>query len=510
MPTTDRRQTSRTKLDQLAYINIEPDNGGIVLNVSGEGLAFHSMAPVERNGTLRLALQEQNRRIDVCGELVWTDEVQRSGGVRFTNLPAEARDQLLKWTRNSDTAARNTLGSVLLRALPGTDSRRVARSLTPVLAWWKSGTRLKLSGFNRGLATGLLVSLVAFSIVLFSYGHRHEFGESLIRLGKRLAGDSDRTPRPVPPSSVTVSSPPTAPAITTVDARSSLDKAPAVKTAPERKSTYAEARPVVQTPVPPAPRHTEDPPKQPNPGADKTRVANLSGGKGPAPQTTLPTLATAKPANSGPLQSPISHAPASIAKQQLAPSMDSEAAVTLSAGPSLQSPGSNVQMFYDLGRFKKEELAQILSDKLAQLGMHAAVVHRRNLWMTAYQVLVGPYDNEVAERQISNELLSHGYKPRPFERGTRNFAFRSKLTIDRSQLPTGDFTIAWESYIADAKVRFKQGNSEIAAVDGKWIKRQTKFSHNEYVYRIQADGARPLLEVHFAGMDRALVFRNLP
>jgi hypothetical protein len=167
-------------------------------------------------------------------------------------------------------------------------------------------------------------------------------------------------------------------------------------------------------------------------------------------------------------------------------------------------------MFYDLGRFKKEELAQILSDKLAQLGMHAAVVHRRNLWMTAYQVLVGPYDNAVAERQISNELLSHGYKPRPFERGRRDFTFRSKITIDRSQLPTGDFTITWESYIADAKVKFRQGNNLLAVVDGKWVKRQAKFSQDEYVYRIQADGSRPLLEVHFAGMDRALVFRNLP
>jgi hypothetical protein len=77
-------------------------------------------------------------------------------------------------------------------------------------------------------------------------------------------------------------------------------------------------------------------------------------------------------------------------------------------------------------------------------------------------------------------------------------------------LPTGDFTITWESYIADAKVKFRQGNNLLAVVDGKWVKRQAKFSQDEYVYRIQADGSRPLLEVHFAGMDRALVFRNLP
>jgi hypothetical protein len=77
-------------------------------------------------------------------------------------------------------------------------------------------------------------------------------------------------------------------------------------------------------------------------------------------------------------------------------------------------------------------------------------------------------------------------------------------------LPTGDFTIAWESYIGDAKVKFTQDGDLLAAVDGKWIKHTTKFSQDEYVYQVGANGARPLLEVHFAGMDRALVFPNLP
>ncbi len=510
MPTADRRQASRTKLDQLAYVNIEPDNGGIVLNVSGEGLSFHSIAPVERNGTLRLALQEKNRRVDICGELVWTDEIQRSGGVRFTNLPPEARDLMLKWTRNPDAipGARPTLGSVLLKALPRADSRRVARSLTPAVAWWRSGTRLKLSGYTRGLATGLLLSLVLFSGVLFFSGHRHEFGESLIRLGKRLAanGDSEGTPRIAPPSSVTVSSPPPSRAMVPVEAKS-----PSVKTPSERKATFTDAKPQVQPPVPLLLRRTETIPNRPNAGPDKTHDANLSGAKGSAPPKTLPMLTAAKPTNPGASQPPVTERPASIAKpEQLVVPMGSEPAVTLRAGAALQSSGSNVQMFYDLGRFKKEGLAQILSTKLTQLGMHATVVHRRTLWMTAYQVLVGPYDNEVAERQISNQLLSHGYKPRPFERGTRDFAFPSKVTIDRSPLPAGDFTIAWESYIADAKVKLTQGDNLVAALDGKWVKRQSKFSQNEYVYQIQADGSRPLLEVHFAGMDRALVFRSLP
>jgi len=222
-------------------------------------------------------------------------------------------------------------------------------------------------------------------------------------------------------------------------------------------------------------------------------------------------LAAAKPANLGVSPSPMPEQPAPIAKpDQLDGSMHSKPAASLSLGVSPLSSSSKVQMFFDLGQFRKEWLAQDLSNKVSQLGIHATVAPKRRLWGTSYQVLVGPYDNEAGEKQINNDLLSHGYQPRPFERGTRDFAFRSRLMIDRSALPTGDFTIAWESYITEARVKFTQGRDVLATVDGRWVKRPTKFSQNEYVYQIQPDGSRPLLELHFAGMDRALVFRKLP
>jgi len=55
MSTPERRQIPRTTLERLAYLQIEPDNGGIVLNVSNDGLCFHSIAAVEKNGPLRFS-----------------------------------------------------------------------------------------------------------------------------------------------------------------------------------------------------------------------------------------------------------------------------------------------------------------------------------------------------------------------------------------------------------------------------------------------------------------------
>ena len=102
MISQERRKSPRIAVERLAYINIEPDNGGVVLNVSSGGLSFQSVAPVERNRPLRFSLSEYKRSITACGELVWTDEVRTSGGLRFTTLSSsEARNQLSNWLKHA-------------------------------------------------------------------------------------------------------------------------------------------------------------------------------------------------------------------------------------------------------------------------------------------------------------------------------------------------------------------------------------------------------------------------
>src|SRR5271157_5630799 len=93
----ERRQAARTTINSVVYINFDSNNGGIVLNVSEGGLCFHSVAPVQRNGKIRFWFSEQKQRIEADGELVWTDETQKTGGLRFTALPAEGREQIRNW-----------------------------------------------------------------------------------------------------------------------------------------------------------------------------------------------------------------------------------------------------------------------------------------------------------------------------------------------------------------------------------------------------------------------------
>jgi hypothetical protein len=512
MPTPDRRHAPRTKLDQVAYIQIEPDKGAIVLNASGNGLGFHSMAPVDPTAPLRFSVQEQNRRVDICGELVWTDDFQKIGGVRFDTLSIEAREQILDWIRKSCPAPveRSTLGAALLKALPINDSRRSVLSFKPALAWWKPG-RLKGSGFSRGLVSGFLLSLLGFSVVLFCYAYRGDFGELLVRLGERLGANRDAGAalRSVPSAAVPANSTAAVKEVPIFETKSASAATPGKH---DVSSGYDKELSTTSVPtrIPSPALRTQPMSAMPDLAKAKTSETKIPGAKNSGSTQRQPIPAAISPPSINAVISAVKGAQFSTSgADQVATLMRGQTALPVAVAVSPLNGRSDIQMFFEVGRFKKGWMAQDLSNKVAQLGIRTSVVQRGHFWMSSYQVLAGPYDNEAAEKQLRDQLLSHGYDPRPYERGSRDFSFRSRVNIRNSELPTGDFDIAWETYVADTKVKFMQGRYLVAAIEGKWVHSNSKFLNNEYVYQIQPDGSRPLQELHFAGMDRALVLRNL-
>jgi hypothetical protein len=531
MSAAERRNVVRTKLDKLAYIHIEPNNGGIVLNVSEGGLGFHSMAPVEKNGPVRFSLKEQNRRIDICGELIWTDAIQKVGGLRFTTLTNEAREQIDDWAAQHETPTEelrgSTLGAAFLRAFPGLSVRRFVPGFTskdrlPSVAILRTNVRLRMSGFSGGLATGLFISVLMTFIFLFSYAHREQFGESLIRLGQRLASKTAAEPTSPQPQQALIAAP-----IHPVNANSTLPPLSTTSTLPpDTKARDTQSQHVVYTPalrrtktstkknseVEPdvivrlQPK-TSSQPEKPNPqsmtkGLNRTDIS--------APSLRISPAKTGEVASASPLAStapPSSTLTANpIAKPVNAP-VPREPLGQVHAQSFAADPALPLQRFFDLGKFKQQQLAQELSDRVAQLGIRASVVPKGHLWMNSYQVLAGPYMTVDEEKKIHSDLVTSGIKARPFERGSRGFAFQSGLTVGGAKLPIGDFTISWETYVTEAKVKFEKAGSVLATTDGKWVTRPQKFQHNEYVYQNLGTNSRPLLEVHFAGLDRALVFR---
>lgn len=101
----DRRQSTRTRLVEIAYIGMGPENGGLVLDVSDGGLSFHSVAPVQRSETIRFLLSlHGHSRIEGAGEVVWTNDARTVCGLRFTSLSSGAREHLNNWTNLSRPA----------------------------------------------------------------------------------------------------------------------------------------------------------------------------------------------------------------------------------------------------------------------------------------------------------------------------------------------------------------------------------------------------------------------
>jgi hypothetical protein len=517
-------------MEKHAYINIEPNNGGIVLNVSEAGLCFHSYDPVPKNGTIRLWFSDNGQRIEADGTLAWIDETQK-GGLRFVALPAEARDRIRQWMNPASmpSAAEATSPPAGPRPVPApinppeANAAAAASAVTP--------PAIPLSGFSKGLVTGLLISSVVAGAVLF-HAYRREFGEELIQLGERFAAKPEAQPLTVAAAAPVASpAPVVAAAVAPPSSPAPRVTAPAVR----EESVPPRMVPVAPTPIAVAraekipepekvaPRPSENPAKPqpaklefatefsaPPPVTGEAVAKDATTARAPASSSAPPTIPVASlVAATAPTTEPVPAAASglNLAKPDAAPKLN------LVNQPGLHTEGSEAanaassrELYFEVGKFKNSFQAHDESDKLAQLGFPVTAVQKGFLWTNSTHVLVGPYFDEEQAKATHVNLLSSGFKPRPFEKGWRNFTILSTLTLNGERTPEGDYTISWESYVGDASVKFIRNNSLIVAAGGRWVKRDVKYPRDAYVYRKNPDGSRTLLEIHFGGMRQALVF----
>jgi len=524
-------------MDRHAYINIEPDNGGIVLNVSDGGLCFHSYDPVKpngNNGKIRFWFSDQNQRIEADGTLAWTDETQK-GGLRFAALPAEAREKIRDWINHPATPLPADAGSVATspRAVPpfnGSWNTKDTRS-SP-----EARVPIQLSGFSRGLATGLMVSVLVAGGFLFN-GYRREVGVWLIHLGERFAAKPEAQisavqaaspavspePQPTPPAPAIISP---APQIVQPTAQAVLAeqkvKLPAPAPAPAPQAEKVVPQPEKLVPQPSSnlakPQQAKVEAIEPLPAPPAALPSSISN-PAPKPAATVATTPTSlnPTTTSVPTTAPgvttasnlVPAKPDATPKQQPATPPAAPSAVhTEESGPT--NPAANAaatsELFFEVGKFKNPSQAHDESDKLAQLGFPVTAVQKGFLWTNSYHVLVGPYGDEGHAKSTHDNLVSSGFKPRTFVRGSRDFTLGSPVVLGGARTPEGDYIIRWESYVGNAMVKFQHNNSTVSEADGKWVKHDNKYQRDAYVYKRNPDGSRTLLEIHFEGMREALVF----
>src|SRR5207237_8976353 len=101
----NRRRFLRKVPNEPAFIQIERDEVGKVLNVSEGGLSFRSVTPVPKNLPVYFWFSFNLKdRIEAMGEVAWTDLSRTVGGLRFTQISQAGRARIQNWLSRLRTA----------------------------------------------------------------------------------------------------------------------------------------------------------------------------------------------------------------------------------------------------------------------------------------------------------------------------------------------------------------------------------------------------------------------
>jgi hypothetical protein len=94
----ERRRCLRQQLHAPAFASFDGVSGGMILDLSEEGLAMHTDTRLEREQRVRLELDlgEPAVHVETTGYIAWADALGRAG-VRFSDLPEDARRRLNEW-----------------------------------------------------------------------------------------------------------------------------------------------------------------------------------------------------------------------------------------------------------------------------------------------------------------------------------------------------------------------------------------------------------------------------
>jgi septal ring-binding cell division protein DamX len=532
---TERRQTPRVPVEGLAYVNLEPNNGGIILDISEGGLCFDSTTPVQQIATIRFWFSQRNHRIEAGdrlawkgepgsswfieaeSELAWTDEARKRGGLRFTHLPAEAHKEIRDWISQHAMPVVNEKSAPSLpssREFPSLSANRRDTTaacrgsaalgvLSPAI---QAQARRLLTGFPGGLVAGVLVSALVAAIFLLQT-HRRELGESVIHFGERLAGRSWAQPASPEPRTMSSES-------RRASSRTQAAAAPQT-TSPEPHTASSETKTVSHPQIPVAP--PEKLLSQPGVAAVKPHGVKLEA----VTPGTATVLSTAR-ADSGTPTTTLSTPPRpSVPANAVAPIADSSSGTLRAAAPPTESANqpsvhierskeegtaSPPEKYLEVAKLSDKLWAEQMTDRLSQVGFPVMVIQKNRFWKKFYQVLVGPYASDPEAEAAHKNLASRGFTPRSYERGKRKFMLTRSLRLAGTRMPVGDCVISWESYMPAAIVKFETDTGVAVAAEGKWVKHDVKYEQNAIVYTKNIDGSLTLLEIQFSGMRQALVF----
>lgn len=95
----ESRAHKRTQVRALGYIELSEDNGGLILNISEDGLAVQAVQVVSTDDfpRMRFRLPKTEATIEVAGRMVWQLRSKKEAGIQFVGLSEEDRARIRQW-----------------------------------------------------------------------------------------------------------------------------------------------------------------------------------------------------------------------------------------------------------------------------------------------------------------------------------------------------------------------------------------------------------------------------
>lgn len=101
----ERRSCVRHKVHGPVFASFDGVTGGMILDLSEQGVSMQTIVPLEaeRRVQLRLDLPDSDGQLETTGYIAWADALGRAG-VRFSDLPEQARQRLDEWLMLNEKA----------------------------------------------------------------------------------------------------------------------------------------------------------------------------------------------------------------------------------------------------------------------------------------------------------------------------------------------------------------------------------------------------------------------
>src|ERR1700676_1232144 len=95
----ERRLQPRVLPKTLIYVACGESNGGMVLNVSDDGMAISMAIPVgdEAYSNLHVRMNGLAQSIKVHGRMAWTTRSKKRAGIQLVDISDQQREQIREW-----------------------------------------------------------------------------------------------------------------------------------------------------------------------------------------------------------------------------------------------------------------------------------------------------------------------------------------------------------------------------------------------------------------------------